>query len=102
MEHTPAWLINSFKLRDRGVMRVQSELFESSLQSGASTLEALGQTPEQLEASVSRIREHNLALFEKMHPHYKDRTKLIAVIKQGRQQFEEQMAQERALTTDVK
>ena len=88
------------ELRDRGVMQVQREMFESSLQSGASALEALGQTPDQLQASISRFREHNLALFEKMHPHYKDRTKLIAVVKQGRQQFEEQMAQERALSVD--
>ena len=31
-----------------------------------------------------------------MHPHYKDHTKLIATLKQEREQFEEQMAQERA------
>ena len=31
-----------------------------------------------------------------MHPHYKDRNKMIAVAKEGRQQLEEQMAQERA------
>ena len=30
-----------------------------------------------------------------MHPHYRDRAKMIAVVKQGRQQLEEQMAQER-------
>ena len=39
---------------------------------------------------------HNLELFEKMHPHYRDRKRLIAVVKAGRQQLEEQMAQERA------
>jgi glutathione-regulated potassium-efflux system ancillary protein KefC len=43
-----------------------------------------------------RFRQHNLELFEKMYPHHKDRAKLIAVVKQGRQQLEEQMAQERA------
>jgi glutathione-regulated potassium-efflux system ancillary protein KefC len=43
-----------------------------------------------------RFRQHNLKLFEKMRPHFKDRTKLIAAVKQGRQQLEEQMAQERA------
>jgi glutathione-regulated potassium-efflux system ancillary protein KefC len=31
-----------------------------------------------------------------MYPHHKDRAKVIAVIKQGRRQLEEQMAQERA------
>ena len=35
-----------------------------------------------------------------MHPHYKDRSKLISVARQGRQQLEEQMAQERALRTN--
>ena len=85
------------ELRDRGVQLVQRELFESSLQSGASVLRALGQDVADVAQTVQRFREHNLELFEKMHPHYKDRTKLIAVVKQGRLQLEEQMAQERAL-----
>ncbi len=84
------------ELRERGVMRVQRELFEASLQSGASVLEVLGHAPEDVTTALLRFRDHNLALFEQMHPHYKDRAKLIAVVKQGRQQFEEQMAQERA------
>ena len=37
-----------------------------------------------------------LVLFEQLHPHCKDRAKLIAVVKQGRLQLEEQMARERA------
>ena len=85
------------ELRDRGVMRVQREMFESSLCSGASAMEALGHPPAQIEVSIAKFRAHNLALFETMHPHYKDRAKLIATVKQGREQFEEQMAQERAL-----
>ena len=85
------------ELRDRGVVRVQREMFESSLHSGASAMEALGHDAAQISASVAKFRTHNLALFETMHPHYKDRTKLIATVKQGREQFEEQMAQERAL-----
>ena len=88
------------ELRDRGVMRVQREMFESSLSSGASAMEALGHKPEQIDASIIKFREHNLALFETMHPHYKDRAKLIANVKRGREQLEEQMAQERALKVD--
>ncbi len=84
------------ELRERGVTYVQRELFEASLHSGASVLSALGHADDQVQASLNRFREHNLALFEKMHPHYKDRAKLIAVVKQGRAQLEEQMAQERA------
>ena len=83
------------RLRERGVLRVERELFESSLRSGRSVLELLGHGAHAARQSAMRFRAHNLALFEKMHPHYKDRSKLIAVIKQGRMQFEEQMAQER-------
>ena len=84
------------KLRSRGVLRVERELFESSLRSGRSVLELLGHSPHEARQTAMRFRAHNLALFEKLHPHYKDRTKLIAVIKEGRLQLEEQMAQERA------
>ena len=44
--------------------------------------------------NANRFRVHNLELFEQLHPHYKDRAKLIAVVKQGRLQLEEQMAQQ--------
>lgn len=88
------------ELRDAGVAHVQRELFESSLHSARSVLELMGQTREDSERVAQRFRQHNLELFEKMHPHYKDRTKLIAVVKQGRQQLEEQMAQERAQKSD--
>lgn len=83
------------KLRDRGVMLVQREMFESSLVSAQSVLQLLGQTPQQSVQVTDTFREHNLALFEKLHPHYRDQAKLVATIKQGRQQLEEQMAQER-------
>jgi len=83
-------------LRDRGVMRVQRELFESSLLSARTVLELLGHAPEMAKEHVARFRRHNLELFEKMYPHHRDRAKMIAVVKQGRQQLEEQMARERA------
>jgi glutathione-regulated potassium-efflux system ancillary protein KefC len=84
------------KLRDRGVVRVERELFESSLRSARSVLEILGQEPHAARQIAMRFRQHNLALFEQLHPHYRDQAKLIAVVKQGRQQLEEQIAQERA------
>ncbi len=59
-------------------------------------LELLGHSGDAAAASTLRFREHNLALFEKMHPHYRDQTQFIAGIKAGRAQLEEQMAQERA------
>ena len=82
-------------LRDRGVIHVERELFESSLRSARTVLELLGQAPHEARQSAMRFRRHNLALFEQMYPHHKDRARVIAVVKQGRQQLEEQMARER-------
>ena len=82
-------------LRDRGVTLVERELFESSLRSARTVLELLGQPPHEARQAAMRFRQHNLSLFEKMYPHRKDRSKLIAVATQGRLQLEEQMAQER-------
>ncbi len=84
------------QLRDRDVMLVQRELFESSLLSARSVLELMGQTPEAAISMTQRFRQHNLELFEQLHPHYKDRAKMISAVKQGRRQLEEQMARERA------
>jgi glutathione-regulated potassium-efflux system ancillary protein KefC len=83
-------------LRDRDVMHVERELFESSLRSGRTVLEMLGHTPHGARRQAMRFRRHNMALFEKMRPNFRDRARLIAVVKQGRQQFEDQMATERA------
>ena len=82
-------------LRDRGVTRVERELFESSLRSARTVLELLGQPPHEARQAAMRFRQHNIELFERMYPHRKDRSKVIAVAVQGRLQLEEQMAQER-------
>lgn len=84
------------QLRDRGVTRVEREVFESSLRSGRTVLEELGFGAHEAREHAMRFRRHNLELFEKMYPHHQDRAKLIAVVKQGRRQLEEQMARERA------
>ena len=83
-------------LRDRGVTELDRELFESSLQTGQRVLQALGLTADEALTMAQRFRQHNTQLLEAMHPHHKDRSKLIAVARQGRQQLEEQMARERA------
>ena len=59
-------------------------------------LELLGTSPQEALDIADRFRVHNLALFEQLHPHYKDEDRLIAVVKQGRRQLEVRMAQERA------
>ena len=86
-------------LRDRGVLRVERELFESSLRSARAVLELLGQPPDAAQQAAEQFRLHNLDLFERMYPHRNDREKFIAVAKQGRRQLEAQMRQERESLT---
>ncbi|MFZ3141584.1 glutathione-regulated potassium-efflux system protein KefC [Polaromonas sp.] len=82
-------------LRDRGVMRVERELFDSSLRSARTVLELLGQPQDAAQQAAERFRQHNLELFERMYPHRNNREKFITVAKQGRIQLEVQMKQER-------
>lgn len=84
-----------FQLRDRGVTEVEREVFESSLRSARSVLEALNWPAHEARESTMRFRLRNIKLTDEIYPHYKDRAKLIAANKAGRQQFEEQMARER-------
>jgi glutathione-regulated potassium-efflux system ancillary protein KefC len=55
----------------------------------------MGLPPAQATAITQRFRTHNIALADRMYPHYKDRAKFIAVAREGRNQFAEQMARER-------
>jgi glutathione-regulated potassium-efflux system ancillary protein KefC len=84
-----------FQLLDRGVELVERELFESSLRSGRSVLEQLGWPPHEAREAAMRFRLRNIRLMHDTYPHYKDRAKVISVTKEGRAQFEEQMARER-------
>jgi len=86
-----------YKLRDRNVAYIERELFESSLRSGRSVLEVLGWPAHEAREAAMRFRRGNEQIMSETYPHYKDRAKVIAVAKEGRQQFEQQMARERAL-----
>jgi glutathione-regulated potassium-efflux system ancillary protein KefC len=84
-----------FQLLDRGVESIERELFESSLRSARSVLEGLGWPAHEAREAAMRFRRRNIQLMHEIYPHYKDRAKLIAVSKEGRQQFQEQLARER-------
>jgi glutathione-regulated potassium-efflux system ancillary protein KefC len=43
-----------------------------------------------------RFRRHNIEQLEQMAPHFRNEAKLIAMVKEGRQQLEQLWAQERA------
>lgn len=84
-----------YQLQDRQVEFIERELFDSSLRSARSVLEVLGWPAHEARESAMRFRQRNLKLTADGYPHYKDRAKFIAVAKEGRQQFAEQMARER-------
>ena len=83
------------QLRDLGVELVQRELFESSLHSAHTVLELMGLSAADASTLTQRFRTHNIALSHRMYPHYKDRAKLVAVAREGRNQLLEQMTKER-------
>ncbi len=88
-------LSHLFQLRDRSVEHIERELFESSLRSARAALEGLGWPAHEAREVAMRFRHRNIKLMDATYPHYKDRAKVIAVAKEGRAQFEDQMARER-------
>lgn len=84
-----------YQLRDRGVPHIERELFDASMRSARSVLEALGWPAHEARQSAMRFRQLNLTLTEQIYPHYKDRARLISASKQGRNQLAEQIARER-------
>jgi glutathione-regulated potassium-efflux system ancillary protein KefC len=84
-----------YQLLDRKVEFIERELFESSLRSARSVLEGLGWPAYEAREAAMRFRRRNIELMHELYPHYKDRAKLIAKSKEGRQQFQEQIARER-------
>ena len=84
-----------YQLRDRGVPHIERELFDASMRSARSVLEALGWPAHEARQSAMRFRQMNLDLTEQIYPHYKDRARLISASKQGRNQLAEQIARER-------
>ena len=84
-----------FELLELGVTMIERETLDSALMSARSVLEQLGWERHQARTLALRFRRHNIEQLLKMAPHRKDRDKLLAAAKLGRQQLEEQFALER-------
>jgi glutathione-regulated potassium-efflux system ancillary protein KefC len=84
-----------YQLLERKVEAVEREVFESSLRSARSALEGLGWPAHEAREAAMRFRLRNTQLNRQLAPLYKDRAKLVAATRIGRQQFVEQMARER-------
>ncbi|WP_077002119.1 glutathione-regulated potassium-efflux system protein KefC [Variovorax sp. KK3] len=84
-----------YQLLDRGIEVIEREVFEASLRSARAVLEGLGWPAYEAREAAMRFRRRNIELMHELYPHYKDRAKLIAASREGRQQFQEQIARER-------
>jgi glutathione-regulated potassium-efflux system ancillary protein KefC len=84
-----------YRLRELGVTLIERETLDSALMSARSVLELMGWQPHSARNQALRFRRHSIELMERMAPHFGDEKKLIAIAKQGRQQFEAQWALER-------
>ncbi len=84
------------QLMDREVTMIEREVFDASLLTGSAVLQSLGFAADEAEHARQRFRAANIQLTRALHPHRDDRNHLIAVSKEGRRQFQAQMAQERA------
>lgn len=91
-----------YALRDRGVTLIERETLDSALASARSVLEQMGWLPHHARQMAMRFRRHSVEQLERMWPHQKDQTQLVALAKAGRQQLEELFAQERAQTRERK
>jgi len=91
-----------YRLQELGVQHVERETFESALLSGRSVLELLGVEPAMARRQAWRFRQHNSAQLRLMAQHRNDQDRVVAMVKQGRQQLETLMAQEREARAQVR
>jgi glutathione-regulated potassium-efflux system ancillary protein KefC len=86
-----------YGLRDLGVTLIERETLDAALMSARSVLQLMGFEPHAARTLALRFRKHNVDQVERLFPHHRDENQLVAMIKQGRQQLEEQFAQERQM-----
>jgi glutathione-regulated potassium-efflux system ancillary protein KefC len=84
-----------FELREQGVTCIERETLDAALMTGRSALEALGWERHAARNLAMRFRRHTIEQLDLMAPHRQDEARLIAAVKQGRQQLESLFAQER-------
>jgi glutathione-regulated potassium-efflux system ancillary protein KefC len=85
------------QLWQRGVRWVERETLDSALMSARSVFELLGTPPHRARKLALNFRRHSIDQLVQMAPHLGDESRLIALSKAGRQQFESLLAQERDL-----
>jgi glutathione-regulated potassium-efflux system ancillary protein KefC len=83
------------ELRKRGIDIVERETFESALLAGRHALEAMGYDPFRARDMANIFRRHNVSVTETMMKHMGDEERLVSASKAGRDELEEQIANDR-------
>jgi glutathione-regulated potassium-efflux system ancillary protein KefC len=78
------------ELRERGVVRIERETFESALRTGRHALETLGVRPFEARERADAFRRHNIAGLEELLPQWADETARLSAARNSRLQFEQQ------------
>jgi glutathione-regulated potassium-efflux system ancillary protein KefC len=78
------------ELRERGVVRVERETFESALRAGRHALETLGVRPFEARERADAFRRHNMAGLEALLPQWADETARFSAARNARLEFEQQ------------
>ena len=84
------------ELRKRGVTRIERETFESALQLGRRTLEALGVRAYEARERADAFRRHNQKMLEDLLPHMQDEAQRVALARSARDELERQFERDRA------
>ena len=83
------------QLRQRGVEVVERETFESALLAGRHAIEAMGFDRFRARDMANIFRRHNISVTEAMIPHFDDDDKLVSAAKAGRDELEQQFANDK-------
>jgi glutathione-regulated potassium-efflux system ancillary protein KefC len=89
------------ELRKVGVEAVERETFESALRSGRQALERLGVGPYEARERADRFRRQNLQVLEELMPHFEDEAERLSSARAGREQLEQQFAEDKAALDGV-
>jgi glutathione-regulated potassium-efflux system ancillary protein KefC len=84
------------ELRERGLVRIERETFESALRAGRHTLETLGVRPFEARERADAFRRHNVAGLEELLPQWSDETARLSAARHSRLQFEQQFQRDLA------
>ena len=83
------------ELRERGIDSVERETFDAALRTGRSALERLGVGAFEAREIAESFRRYNQKYLDSSLPYFRDEKRSVAMVKDARQQLEEQLRNDR-------